>query len=79
MSQRKQQSYQYWNNELEYIKYVQENKNLYSFNDEFDCFERYVKMQSKFAREDGFDNISADMIQCVIDFLKDPHKEKNND
>ena len=71
MGQRKIESLDYWLIELNYIKYVQESKNLSSFNNDFVCFANYVKMQSEFARKDGFNDISADMIQCVIHFLGD--------
>jgi hypothetical protein len=61
MGKRKALTEKEWMEELEYIETTYIDKNLSNFNNDNDCFKRYVKMQAKFAAADGYGEIAEGM------------------
>ena len=51
-----------FNEELQYIMNRHEDKDLTSFNNDKDCFNRYVDMQSNSAKREGFNKIASQML-----------------
>lgn len=59
-----------WEKELQYIACVYSFgkwsvNSLESFNDDPECFKRYVRMQASSATREGFDSIGAEILRVI--------------
>lgn len=59
----------FYDDELAYITGVRPSAPGSTFNNDPDCFIRYVEMQATQAKKDGFDDIGAEMIAHIADQL----------
>lgn len=62
MGKRKPMSRAEWLAELAYIDGVDSDDLRTAFNLSRECFDDYVRMQARFAAEDGFDQIASEML-----------------
>ncbi len=65
MGNRKKSTRAEWEAEAGYIGRVDPNHPGGTFNHDPECFRTYVEMQSRFAREDGCDDL-ADLMDAVL-------------
>ena len=59
------ESRKFWEEELVFIRRIDPKEPNHSFNCDADCFRSYVRMQARFAREDGFSDLSDGMLEWI--------------
>lgn len=64
MGKRKKESKEYWEKELKYIQSVDPFNNAV-FRRDPRIFEKYAMMQARFAKEDGFVELSNAMLKAA--------------